>query len=116
MEYENGVRGKSVVIEFLVAEKESVGISTDVSADLAPSDLHLFGALKDAIRGAKFETDDNVIHAVITLLLEQHMAHTHSSLVPGRTNGRRLRGKIGYGDKPSLFLTCSFHGLGVNIY
>jgi histone-lysine N-methyltransferase SETMAR len=28
------------------------------SPDLAPSDLHLFGALKDAIRGKKFGSDE----------------------------------------------------------
>jgi histone-lysine N-methyltransferase SETMAR len=28
------------------------------SPDLAPSDLHLFGALKDAIRGKRFGSDE----------------------------------------------------------
>jgi len=36
------------------------------SPGLAPSDFHLFGALKDAIHSTKFETDDDVIHAVRT--------------------------------------------------
>ena len=31
------------------------------SPDLAPSDFHFFGALKDAIRGKRFESDDEVI-------------------------------------------------------
>jgi histone-lysine N-methyltransferase SETMAR len=30
------------------------------SPNLAPSDFHIFGALKDAIHGMKFESDDNV--------------------------------------------------------
>ena len=34
------------------------------SPGLAPSDFHLFGALKDAVHSTKFETDDDVIHAV----------------------------------------------------
>jgi histone-lysine N-methyltransferase SETMAR len=41
------------------------------SPALAPSDFQLFGSLKNAIRGTKFETDDDVIHAVITCLREQ---------------------------------------------
>jgi hypothetical protein len=31
--------------------------------DQAPSDFHMFGAQKDAIRRTKFETDDDVIRA-----------------------------------------------------
>jgi histone-lysine N-methyltransferase SETMAR len=31
------------------------------SPDFAPSDFHLFGALKDAIRGKSFGSDDKVI-------------------------------------------------------
>jgi hypothetical protein len=34
------------------------------SPDLAPSDFHLFGALKDAIRGKRFGSDDEVIEEV----------------------------------------------------
>jgi histone-lysine N-methyltransferase SETMAR len=32
--------------------------------DLAPSDFHLFGALKDAIRGKRFGSDDEVSEEV----------------------------------------------------
>jgi histone-lysine N-methyltransferase SETMAR len=46
------------------------------SPDLAPSDLHLFGALKDAICGMKLDTDD-VIRAVRTWLHEQDKAYTY---------------------------------------
>jgi histone-lysine N-methyltransferase SETMAR len=43
------------------------------SPDLAPSDFHLFGALKDIIRGTKFGTDD-VICIVRTWLHGQDKA------------------------------------------
>ena len=39
--------------------------------DLAPSDFHLFGPLKDALHGTRFEDDENVIQAVRTWLCEQ---------------------------------------------
>jgi len=41
------------------------------SPDLVPSDFHLFGPLKDALRGTKFEDDKSVIRAVRTWLHEQ---------------------------------------------
>ena len=34
------------------------------SPDLAPSDFHLFPKLKTAISGTRFQSDDDVIHAV----------------------------------------------------
>ena len=41
------------------------------SPDLSPSDFHLFGPLKDALRGTRFEDDEIVIRAVRTWLREQ---------------------------------------------
>ena len=41
------------------------------SPDLAPSEFHLFGPLKDALRGARFEDDKSVILAMRTWLREQ---------------------------------------------
>ena len=41
------------------------------SPDLALSDFHLFGLLKDALRGTSFEDDESVIRAVRTWLREQ---------------------------------------------
>ena len=41
------------------------------SPALAPSDFHLFGPLKDALRGTRFEDDETVIRAVRTWLREQ---------------------------------------------
>ena len=41
------------------------------SPDLALSDFHLFGPLKDALRGTRFEDDEIVIRAVRTWLREQ---------------------------------------------
>jgi len=40
------------------------------SPDLAPSDFHLFGPLKDALRGTRLEDDESVIRAM-TWLREQ---------------------------------------------
>jgi len=44
------------------------------SPDLAPSDFHLFGPLKDALHGTRFEDDESVIHEVKTWLREQEMS------------------------------------------
>jgi len=44
------------------------------SPDLALSDFHLFGPLKDALHGTRFEDDESVIHAVRTWLHEQEMS------------------------------------------
>jgi len=41
------------------------------SPDLAPSDFHLFGPLKDTLRGTRFEDDESVIHAVRKWLRKQ---------------------------------------------
>ena len=41
------------------------------SPDLAPSDFHLFGPLKDGLRGTRFEDDESVICAVRSWLREQ---------------------------------------------
>jgi len=41
------------------------------SPDLAPSDFHLFGPLKDTLRGTRFEDDKSMICAVRTWLCEQ---------------------------------------------
>jgi len=42
-----------------------------LSPDLAPSDFHLFGPLKDALHGTRFEDDESVSCAVSTWLCEQ---------------------------------------------
>jgi len=39
--------------------------------DMAPSDFHLFGPLKDTLHGTRFEDDKSVIRAVRTWLREQ---------------------------------------------
>jgi hypothetical protein len=87
------------------------------SPDLAPSDFHLFGALKDAILGTMFETDDHLIHAVRTWLRKQgkswYRQHICSLLAHGLRSGGRLCGIIGYGVKPSLFMMCNFCDLGL---
>jgi hypothetical protein len=41
------------------------------SHDLGLSDFHLFGPLKDTLRGTSFEDDESVIRAVRTWLREQ---------------------------------------------
>ena len=53
--------------------------------DLAPSDFHLSGPLKDALRGTRFEDDESMIRAVRTWLREQETSwcregmHAHVS-------------------------------------
>ena len=42
-----------------------------VYGSCAPSDFHLFGPLKDTLRGTRFEDDESVIRAVRTWLREQ---------------------------------------------
>jgi len=54
------------------------------SPGLAPSDFHQFGALKGAVHSTKFETDDDVIRAVRTLLRKQDKAYTHLFLIGAR--------------------------------
>ena len=44
---------------------------TDDANPLAQKDFHLFGPLKDALRGTRFEDDKSVIRAVRTWLREQ---------------------------------------------
>ena len=41
------------------------------SLDLAPLDVHLFGPLKDALRGTRFDYDESVIRAVRTWLRDE---------------------------------------------
>jgi len=41
------------------------------SSELAPSDFHIFGPLKDALHGTRFENDESVIRAVRTWPREQ---------------------------------------------
>jgi len=38
---------------------------------MAPSDIHLFGPLRDTLNGTMFEDDESVIRAVRTWLREQ---------------------------------------------
>ena len=45
-----------------------------LSPDLAPSVFHLFGPLKDALRGTRFEDDKSMIHGVRTWVHEQEMS------------------------------------------
>jgi len=63
------------VIEFLVAEKESVGNIHKrlcaVYGSYVPSDFHLFGPLKDTLLGTRFEDGESVVRAVRTWLREQ---------------------------------------------
>ena len=92
------------------------------SPDLAPSDFHLFGALKDVIHCMEFEIDGDVIRTVRTWLHEQDKAWCWQGipwLVPSWRKGvevDRHHGKIGYGVKPSLFIICNLHDLGLGIY
>jgi len=42
---------------------------------------YVYEALKDAIHGTKFETDDHVIHTVIFWLCEQDKTYKHLLLI-----------------------------------
>jgi len=57
-----------------------------ISSNLAPSDFHILGALKDAVCGTMFESEDDVIHALSTWLYEQDEAWyqqgTHKLICP----------------------------------
>ena len=92
------------------------------SPDLAPSDFHLFGALKDGIHGMAFETDGDMIRTVRTWLREQDKAWCRQSICRLVASWRkgvevdRLHRKIVYGVIPSLFIMCNFHDLGLGIY
>jgi histone-lysine N-methyltransferase SETMAR len=44
------------------------------SSDLVPSDFHLFGPLKDALCGKRFEDDKSMIRAMRTWFREQEMS------------------------------------------
>jgi hypothetical protein len=62
--------------------------------NLAPSDLHLFGALKHAVSSAKFKTDNDVISALRTCLHKQDKEwyrqgiYARFSLAQGCRNGQ----------------------------
>jgi hypothetical protein len=43
------------------------------SPDLAPSDFHMFGSLKEAVRGRRFSSDEEVIGAVQNWLKTQRI-------------------------------------------
>jgi histone-lysine N-methyltransferase SETMAR len=53
------------------------------SPDLAPSDFHLLGPLKDALLGTRFEVDESVIRAVRTWLREQETSWCKAVVVHG---------------------------------
>jgi hypothetical protein len=49
------------------------------SPDLAPSDYHLFGPLKDALRGRHFASDEDVkevVHAWLVAQPHNFLSHT----------------------------------------
>jgi len=52
--------------------------------DLAPSDFHLFGALKDGLHAMEFETDGDVIRTVRTWLHEQDKGYPDLFLLGAR--------------------------------
>jgi hypothetical protein len=70
----------------------------------------------------KFKADDNVISAVRTWLHEQdnewYQRHTRTyfSLAQGCRSGRRLCGKIEFGDKSSHLNMYYFQYFLINIY
>jgi len=90
----------------------------------AITDFHLFRVQKNVNCSTKFETDDDVIHIVRTWLHEQNTAwyqqgiHTlalcwHRAI---DLEGNFVGEKKGCGVKSSLFVTCNFCNLWINIY
>ena len=85
------------------------------SPDLAPSDFHLFGLLKYALRGTRYEDDESVIRAVRTWLREQETCwyregmHTLVSRWQGHRRKRRLCGKITCVKETSSYTAREFH-------
>jgi hypothetical protein len=59
------------------------------SRDVTPADFQLFGALKDAVCGGKFETKNDVISAVKTWLHEQDKANTSTYYSLAKDNRSR---------------------------
>jgi len=57
-----------------------VGMCSPHIPDLAPSDFHRFGSLKDALSGTSFEDDDGVIRAVKTWQFEQETSWYRKSM------------------------------------
>jgi histone-lysine N-methyltransferase SETMAR len=67
------------------------------SPGLASSDFPLFGPLKDAVRGRRFESDDDVVCTVRTLLRQQDKEWYQScihALVPRWRKAIELHGKF----------------------
>jgi histone-lysine N-methyltransferase SETMAR len=52
------------------------------SPELAPSVFHLFGPLKDALRGTRFEDYQSVIRAMRTRLREQEISWYREGMLP----------------------------------
>ena len=64
------------------------------SPDLAPSNFHLFGALKDALRGRRFADDDEIWHN----LREEHRRFSKDANVMLRLRQTRKKGVDNEGD------------------
>ena len=81
-----------------------------------PSDFHLFGSLKDALRGTSFEDDESVIRTVRTWLREQETSWyregMHALVLRWRRVNRRRRrlcGKITCVKEISSYTVPEFH-------
>ena len=91
--------------------------------DLAPSDLHLLGPLKDALRGTRFGDDDSVIRAVRTWLREQETSsyregmHTLVSRWRKAVRRRwRFCRKITCVKETSCYTVREFHTFRINCF
>jgi histone-lysine N-methyltransferase SETMAR len=86
------------------------------SPDLAHSDFHLFGALRNDVCSLKFKTDDDVIGDVRTWPYEQDKEWYRQgihALVSCWCKAVEVDGdfveKVGFGDEPSHLNMCYFH-------
>jgi hypothetical protein len=64
------------------------------SPDLAPSDYHIFGPLKEALRGRGFASDEKVKEAVHTSLREQPKSFFSRNQLNDITNTSCCKGTV----------------------
>jgi hypothetical protein len=65
--------------------------------DLAPSDVHLFGALTDAISDTKFGTNNTIRAVELDYVSRAGLGTDKAYTLFFSRSGQRLRGKTGYG-------------------
>jgi hypothetical protein len=82
------IAGKIILAVFSDMESAILVHFTSKGPDFAPSDFHMFGPVKDIIRGRRFSSDEDVIGAVLNWLRRNEktfsLAETYEMLEPVR--------------------------------